>query len=375
MNHISPEIQPALFTIIKVLFILLPGAGLITACSDNNNNASVAEIYQEDETEQAELAAANIRKLQEDFKTTHVARGSHAKSHGCVQAWFDTNHYIDFHLRYGIFTKPGQRYKAWIRFSNGHFNIAASHDQERDVRGMAIKILAPPGEPLQLAANGIPAQDFLMTDSPIFFIKNISDYNDLIANPESFLRFVFNGWYPFNWRIAELFLARKVLRPPPTSLLTPQYYSVTAYKLGPHNIKFSARPCAGQEISTGSNKTDPDFLRHNLQQALEAGEACFDFMVQLQNPEKNMPVENPAIEWKETESPFIPMAKVTLLSQIFDAAEQMEFCENLSFNPWHTHPDLKPTGQFNRIRQNVYQASSKFRHEQNTAEVSSDIAH
>lgn len=350
-----------------IIFIIIFVAYAVNAGPVSGNG-----IDDKDKPELMETTAANINNIQKLYKTNHVPRGSHAKSHGCVQAWFDTNSYIDFKLRYGIFTRPGQRYKSWIRFSNGHIDIAASQDQKRDVRGMAIKILEPPREPLLIAADGIPVQDFLMVNSPVTFVRTIEDYNDFIVKQQILWRFFLNGWNPLKWRIEEWFLARKVLTPPPSSLLNPQYYSVTAYTLGPHNIKFSARPCAGQNFSSGPDESNPDLLRHNLQQALEIGEACFDFMVQLQDPEKDMPVEDPAVEWKESDSPFIPMARITILSQVFDTEEQMNFCENLTFNPWHTHPDMEPIGQINRIRQNVYQASSKYRLEQIKAEVSSE---
>ena len=356
-----------------VKFIILCTGLLITACSDNAGPASVEEIYQPDEAGQAEESVANFEKLLENYKTTYVARGAHAKAHACVHAFFDVNHYIEPSLRYGIFAKPGQQFKSWIRFSNGHFDLSVSKDQKSDARGMAVKILEPPGKPLQVAANNVPTQDFLMTNSPVFFIKNISDYNALVAKPEALLGFIFSGWNPFNWRIDELFLAKKTLTPPPVSLLSPQYYSITAYKLGPHNIKFSARPCAGQEINAEMDETDPDFLRNNLQQELEAGEACFDFMVQLQNQEKKMSIEDPTVEWKESDSPFIPVARISIPAQIFDTPEQMAFCENLAFAPWHALPDHRPIGQFNRIRQHVYPASSNYRHDHNRTQVPEDL--
>ena len=347
-----------------------------TGCSDDSgsNIASTEEVYLPDEEQQAEQAVVNFEKLLEDYKTDHVARGAHAKAHACVRAWFDINHYVEPALRHGIFAKPGQRFKTWIRFSNGHFDVSVSKDQKSDARGMAVKILEPPGEPLQVAANHIPTQDFLMTNSPVFFVKNIYDYNALVAKPAALLGFIFPGWNPATWRLREMSLAKKTLTPPPASLLSPQYYSITAYKLGPHNIKFSARPCAGHESRFSVQEDNPNFLQAHLQQELEAGEACFDFMVQLQVPEKNMSIEDPTIEWKESDSPFVPMARITIPTQEFDTPEQMKFCENLSFAPWHALEAHRPIGQFNRIRRYVYPASSDYRHEQNKTDVPNELS-
>jgi len=360
--------------LIRVLLVLVLTTNLLSACSDKNETASLEEIYQPDEASLSKKAVANFEQLLEDYKTTYVTRGAHAKAHACVRAWFNVNHYIEPSLRHGIFVRPGQQFKSWIRFSNGHFDLSVSKDQKSDARGMAVKILEPPGEPLQIAANHVATQDFLMTNSPVFFVENIHDYNDLVAEPAALLGFIFPSWNPATWRLREMSLAKKTLTPPPVSLLAPQYFSITAYKLGPHNIKFSARPCAGQEINSVVNETDPDFLRNNLQEELEAGEACFDFMVQLQNPEKNMSIEDPTVEWKESDSPFIPMARITIPAQSFGIPEQMAFCENLSFAPWHALPEHRPIGQFNRIRQQVYPASSNYRHSHNQTQIPVDIA-
>lgn len=353
-----------------VLFIFL-SAGC--SDSDENRTASVEEIYQPDEEQQAKQAIANFEKLLENYKTDHVARGAHAKAHACVRAWFEINTYIEPNLRYGILAKPSQRYKSWIRFSNGHFDLSVSKDQKSDARGMAIKIMDPPGQPLQISANHIPTQDFLMTNSPVFFVENIRDYNALVARPAALLGFIFPSWNPGNWRLREMFLAQKTLTPPPESLLSPQYYSITAYKLGPHNIKFSTKPCAGHTSKFSIDESNPDFLREHLKQELEAGEACFDFMVQLQVPGKNMSIEDPTIEWKESDSPFIPVARITIPPQDFDTPEQMTFCENLSFAPWHALPEHRPVGQFNRLRRYVYPASSDYRHKHNQTTVPVDI--
>lgn len=345
------------------------------SCSDESESTttSVEEVYQPNEDLEAKKAVNNFQKLLETYKTDHVARGAHAKAHACVRAWFEINNYIEPQLRHGIFAKPSQRYKSWIRFSNGHFDLSVSQDQKSDARGMAIKILDPPGQPIQVSANRIPTQDFLMTNSPVFFVKNIHDYNALVAKPAALLGFIFPNWNPGSWRLREMFLAKKTLTPPPESLLSPQYYSITAYKLGPQNIKFSAKPCAGNISKFSVDESNPDFLREHLKRELEAGEACFDFMVQLQIPEKNMSIEDPTIEWKESDSPFIPMARITIPPQVFDTPEQMTFCENLSFAPWHALPEHRPIGQFNRLRRYVYPASSNYRHKRNQTTVPVNI--
>ncbi|KCZ12231.1 catalase domain protein, partial [Acinetobacter baumannii 42057_5] len=47
-------------------------------------------------------------------------------------------------------------------------------------------------------------------------------------------------------------------------------------------------------------------------------------------------------EWKENEAPFYQVATIHIPKQSFDTPEQNQFCENLSFTPWHALPEHKP---------------------------------
>ena len=92
-------------------------------------------------------------------------------------------------------------------------------------------------------------------------------------------------------------------------------------------------------------------------------------MVQLQDPAKYMPIEDPSIEWKESDSPYIVIATIKIPSQQFDTEEQQQFCEDLSFSPWNALASHRPIGQLNRIRKQVYAASSNYRHTANKTQV------
>ena len=45
----------------------------------------------------------------------------------------------------------------------------------------------------------------------------------------------------------------------------------------------------------------------------------------------------------------------------------MEFCENLSYTPWHALEEQKPLGSMNRARKVVYQQTARVRRELNHA--------
>ncbi len=299
-------------------------------------------------------------------------RDVHIKTHGCVKATFTVQE-LEGRFRWGVFAEPGS-YKAWVRYSNGDYQLHP--DKARDARGMAIKLLGVEGEKLLEWQKDATTQDFVMMNSKNYFIRFLEDYVELtkyLAKADNFGYFL-NGYSPnpFTWRWRELRLVAGTKKKPPESPLLTQYYSASAYKLGPElNIKFSARPaqCLGPDGTALPGKTrgwetpkkDYNFLRLRMGEQLAAGPACFDFMVQPQVPGKPMPVEDATIVWSERDSPFVPVAQIRIDDPDFDTEARNEFCEDLSFNPWHSLPEHRPIGVFNRVRKALYEEVAKYR--------------
>jgi len=341
--------------------------------SDDTMAADRDEKIRADEQVQSKRAIENFIRIVEKNKGAYVGRGAHAKGHSCVRAYFNVLDQLDPKYQYGVFSRPGRKYKAWIRFSNANSNYALSRDINKDAHGMAIKLLGIDGEPFSTAGHdGQKTQDFLMADNPAFFSANIDDYNNFLET-DNYLHFFFDGLNPLKWHIREFIIALDTLKTPPGSPQWISYYSNTAYKLGPQNIKFSAQPCSPGHSKYSADANDPDFMRDNLVKELAEGGGCFEFVVQLQDPSANMPVEDPSVEWDERLSPFVTVARVMIPEQEFNSPEQKQFCENLSYSPWHALEAHRPLGQFNRIRRAVYQASSDYRHAQNHTEVPQDL--
>ncbi|MCG8325630.1 MAG: catalase family protein [Thiotrichales bacterium] len=352
------------------MFLLVLVALALFAFWHFHSNAPVTtdEVFRDDEAEQFQRSVDNFLRVVEQNKTDYVARGAHSKGHACVRAWFEVDENIEVTLRHGIFKNPGERYKGWIRFSNGASSVRNNHDAGKDARGMAIKLFNI--SDVTSGAAGI--QDFLMHDSPVFFTANIEDYNRFVESKNKILYFV-AGLNPFKWKLREMKHGLATLKSPPTSPLWNQYFSNTAYKLGPHNIKFSARSCTEPAAEPAADISDADFLRKRLASELATTQGCFHFMVQLQDPDKYMPIEDPSIEWQESDSPYVTVATVTIPVQEFDTRDQQQFCEDLAFSPWNHVAEQRPIGQLNRIRKLVYAASSRYRHEQNKTSVPTDL--
>lgn len=85
-------------------------------------------------------------------------------------------------------------------------------------------------------------------------------------------------------------------------------------------------------------------------------------MVQFQTDADKMPIEDSRVEWKAF---FFKVATIKILPPSFDSSEQMEFCENLSYTPWHSLPKHQPLGAINRCRKPIYNTISQLRHQLN----------
>jgi catalase len=294
-------------------------------------------------------------KVRDAARTDPPARrDAHPKGHGCVRAEFRILHDLPPELRVGLFAAP-RGYDAWIRYSNG--NPTPQADSKGDGRGMAIKLMG-------IADSPSATQDFILINHPVFAARNVVDYLALEqANP--FWRFFVPGLNPLNFRVHEAAIAFAIPRKKVNNLFNIQYWSMSAYRFADSACKYSARPVGPESPFAATD--EPNFLRANLVRHLAERDAEFDFMVQRRTRPDAMPVEDPTIEWSETDAPFVPVARITIPKQTFDSPEQMNFCENLSFSPWHCVDAHRPLGGLNRLRRSVYETISRVRHDLNHA--------
>ncbi len=312
----------------------------------------------------AEMVVASVRR--EYPPGTLAKRDAHPKHHAVLRARFTVADDVPSELRHGLFAAPAS-YPAWIRFSNG--SPSPQPDRRRDQRGMAIKLLDVPGEKVLAAERDALTQDFILSSNPRFFIRSVSDYVDFTraaTKKPSFrvLSYFFRG-APWRWRIHELRALIESLQRT-DDVLAMRYWSQTPYRLGPHVVKYSARPVKrGNAPSPEGPRSSPDFLRETLAARLAMEAAEFEFLVQKRTDPSSMPIEDATIEWDEGRAPFARVATVVIPVQRFESAAQMRLAEQISYTPWHTLPEHEPLGGINRTRRVVYEAVSRVRHELN----------
>ncbi len=277
-----------------------------------------------------------------------VKRFNQPRHPGCLKGEFRIEPGLDDDLAVGLFATPAS-YPAWVRFANA----SDEPDTEKDFRGMSIKVMGVPGPKLAGPGGSV---DLVLNSHPVLFVGTPADFL-AFAEASGPLRFFLTHWKAF--RIA---LAGRRHHP---SHLTIQYWSTTPYLHGEGRaVKYSARPCGGVE---DEEVEDPQgsYLQEAMRRQIDAGGACFDFLVQLQTDPEAMPIEDAQVEWDEEQSPFRKVATLELPKQLFVSRTREEFCENLAFNPWQTLAEHRPLGGLNRARRELYDELAAFRHAKN----------
>jgi hypothetical protein len=317
--------------------------------------------------ESAVNSSREISRRAEQYNGLPYRRDAHAKATACVRATFSINGDIPERFQHSVFSEPGKEYRAWVRFSNG--DMLVQPDSKPDARGMAIKLMGIEGEPIAPELGKGGTQDFIMTNTPAFFNRNIYDYADdarFLAKFERTKWFI--SLFPPRLHPKQFYRAVQTISSRIDTPLAPQYYSMLPYQLGNTRLKFSTKPCPGSHYPKATDKNDPDFLTRQIEDTLADGAACFEFMVQPKAPGAYMPMDDATVIWSEEKSPFIPIARVRIPPQKLGGEPQRQFCENLSMNPWHGVGEWLPEGSLSRARRVVYNAVSEFRHEKNDVE-------
>jgi catalase len=298
-----------------------------------------------------------------------LKRGFHAKGTG-VRAKFQVISELPGHLQVGLF-QPGATYDALVRFSNARGEVLG--DLSKDQRGVAIRLKADPDERLS-PGDDANIQDFLMTNTPISFARSPVQFIEvgeiLLGGIGGVVpRLVTKYGFTEARRILGVFLA-PVISFKPLQMNT--YWSRTSYKFGDHAVRYLIQPSMGSKTwSTARQLTEvlrsvtqgvpqrEHYLREKLRAALREGDLRFDFCIQLFVDEKKTPIEDAYIEWKESDSPAIPIATLIIPQQDFDRQLEQGM-EHMAFNPWNTN-ELTPLGLINLARKNVYDASASHR--------------
>jgi hypothetical protein len=341
---------------------------------DEDIDTRLGERYYRDQRELEEALIDEIIDITRQFIDRRFREGrrpalrdAHAKETGCVRATFRVDPDLNSDLHLGIFV-PQKEYNAWIRFSNGNSELLS--DRWPDARGMAIKLMDVPGP--KLLNDETLTQDFIMANNPIFFVDDLKRYTDTLLTFHSGgpIR-QYLAAFRLRWR--EALLALKVNFTLISNPLLSPYWSMTPYRLGADSgpkyaIKFLVKPRLSDDPRRAGKwprlLAFSFSLKDEISRVLSDHSVCFDFYIQRCVGQRT-PIEDSTVEWEESVAKPEHVAEVTIPVQDVVSALRDQFCENLSFNPWHCLSEHKPLGAVNRVRRRVYLEISEFRHKLN----------
>ncbi|MEY4065028.1 MAG: hypothetical protein RIR26_1236 [Pseudomonadota bacterium] len=329
--------------------------------------ATPEETLLDDEREQTKAAVDQaLAIVEKDRQKSGISvRDPHSKAFGCVRGKFTIEKNIPFDYAAGILREEYEKdsngriittypvFPAWVRFSSANPGTPGPDNRPSGL-GMAIKLMNVPGKKLLESESTAQTQDFVMVNNPVFPTANISEYLSAQRNP-----LLFALTHPRAGLILAGLLRKKNADPAEV-----RYWSMTAFRYEERGMKYSAVPCAEPQTPMPENPSET-YLRDNLESHLKTRSACFNFMVQIYISPELTPIEDPTIEWKESDSPFVKVATLDIPIQEFRSSKQQEFCENLSFTPWHSIQDFRPIGNLNRVRKRVYEAVAAQRRKNN----------
>ncbi|MDP8908382.1 MAG: catalase family protein [Chloroflexota bacterium] len=329
-----------------------------------NMHLAIAEELRssdEDSTTQ-EIIDVFTRNLHRRYITRRYERGANAKTYGVVRAEFQVLPGLPDALAKGVFREP-RTYRAWIRVADTG-SVLTPDPEHVGVVGMGIKLMSVPGP--KLLADEIHTQDFTLIGVRSFTARDTAGMARLqtsILNYRPAFYF-FNPLYP--GRILDFImqaLDSRLLGSP----LECQLFSCTAFLHGTGQaVHYSVRPTSQRRTPIPEFPSD-NYLREAMIRTLRREDVYFDFMVQLQKDPHRQPIEDASIEWKESETPFVPVAKIRIPKQEFSTLAQLQFADSLTFTPWHCLAEHRPLGEINRSRKALYQETARLRQQMNGA--------
>ena len=310
-------------------------------------------------------------------KHRHAVRDAHAKSHGVLTGEVTVYDNLPAHLAQGVFAKPATC-PVVIRLSTAPGDIHS--DKVPMPRGMAIKMLGVHGPQVLPGRAGASTQDLLLVNHPVIAFGHAASYlqaQKLIEkhmdDPDTVMRIMAalaRGGSKALHAFGIDSPAIDTLGMPNTHILGETFFSMAAVRYGDYVAKLCAAPLSANVQALTGQKVDADLgdsaLRDLVVDFFRAQGAEYELRAQLCTGIDQMPIEDASVDWPQEQSPYQPVAKLTIPPQEAYSPARRVFADDvLSFNPWHCIEAHRPLGSIMRARIKAYEASSKFRHEMN----------
>ncbi|MDH6252567.1 hypothetical protein M2347_002294 [Chryseobacterium sp. H1D6B] len=280
----------------------------------------------------------------------YATRDAHAKTYAVLKGEFIINKDISDILK-DFFDK--ERYDLTIRLSNAHLKIKKGK-KDIPAYGFSVKIK---DENDTLLAN------YPLVNFPLFPVNSVSTFLKLFTSLNRFFIKKWSNLLPLTVQLLKVipslftfsflkntiqFISRKN-----DFILSLDYHSVGAYRLGEHMIKIKLSPKSVKK-SFGKNMNPKEAVENYFASYEYVSEVFVQFCYNL----KDQPVNKLNVEWKN--SPFIKIGEVRIeKNSILDPLD----CNNelLSFNPFESKPIFQPVGRIQKLRNEAYKVSLQTR--------------
>lgn len=229
---------------------------------------------------------------------------------------------------------------------------------------MAIRVFGVEGEMLP-GHEGATTQDFVRATGKVFIDRTLTSFladfrlNATVAPrlPEAAKEVVSRVAQATNAAFNALAIdAPKVdiYGHPKYHPMGEAYYSQIALRHGAYVAKLAvvpANPALEALFDKGFAMEHASALRTATTEYFRAHPAEFDVKIQLATDRGRMPVEDPTVEWPESESPYRTVARLRLpVQDAFSVRVQIVVDRQLSFSPGHALAAHRPLGRFGRTR-------------------------
>ena len=309
----------------------------------------------------------------------HAVRASHAKSTGLVTGTLTIEPGLAPELTQGLFAMPAT-YDIAVRFAQGPGETLSDHVSTH--RGMAVKIFGVTGE--KLGNHQADTQDFVFASGPTFpsgtakgFLRDEKLLETSTPIPEGVKSAVSSTMRATN-TLLKVFGTQSAFADffghPFSHPLSEPYFSQAPYRYGDYVAKLAFVPSdpamlklVGQTLDPAA---DPNIFRTAMTEYFRSNDAEFEVQVQLWANAESQPLEDASVEWPETDSIYQTVATIRIPAQAsYSEARERYFDDVLSFKPAHALAAHRPLGSVMRARLQVYDALSRFRHDNNQVAV------
>lgn len=280
----------------------------------------------------------------------YATRNAHAKTYATAKGTFWIEPDIPEILQ-PFFDK--EKFDLTIRFSNAQLKIKNS-GKDVPAYGFAVQIKDE---------NGGLLANYPLVNFPLFPINSVSDFLKLFTAVNKFYIKKWSSLFPMLFQIVKIIpslLTADMIRHTigligkrNDFILSFDYYSVGAYRLGDHMIKIKLRP---QSVDKNTGRKQK--IKDSLKDYLRMNDFAADVLIQVCYDLKDQPINKLNVEWKN--SPFIKIGEVKINK---DSLLDSRNCttELLSFNPFESKIFFQPAGKIQKLRDEAYKVSVQTR--------------